>query len=147
MGKKIEIFVIVAIIAFIGIIFAVTRKPALAPSNETTNEASNTAAPVNPNPASPTQTPPPTPVQQVPTTTIEYKGVDGKNALELLKSAHQVEAKEYSFGSFVTSIDGIEPDSAHFWAMYVNGQFSQVGASSYMTKATDTIKWQVDTVK
>ena len=128
--KKIEIFVIVAIIAVIGIIFAF-RKPAIAPTSQTTSQTQN-------------QTP--TPTQQVPTSVIEYSGVDGKNALELLKVSHQVEAKHYDFGDLVTGIDGISPDASHFWALYVNGQLSQVGASAYVTKNTDQIRWQIDAV-
>lgn len=63
-----------------------------------------------------------------------------------LKANHQVDATHYSFGDLVTGIDGLKPDSKHFWALYVNGQFSQVGASAYVTKSTDQIKWEVDAV-
>ncbi len=120
--KKLEIFVIVVIIAVIGIIYAFRQKPA--PSSDTsaaTSLMSQTGA-------------------------IEYSGQDGKNALELLQAGHQVDAKHYSFGDMVTAIDGLAADANHFWAMYVNGEFSQVGASSYMTKSSDVIKWQLDEV-
>ncbi len=123
-GKKFEIFVIVAVIALIGIVYALTRTPVLAPATQETNQQ-----------------------QQVPTTTIEYQGQDGRTALDLLKASHTVEAKSYSFGDLVTGIDGISPDASHFWAMYVNGEFSQVGASAYVTKSTDVIKWQMDEIK
>ena len=127
-GKKIEIFVIVAIIAFIGIIYAFKQKtvPVAITNNPAVVDQSDSVQ------------------QVVPTTTIEYQGVDGKNALELLKASDRVDAKHYSFGDLVTGIDGMTPDSKHFWAIYVNGQFSQVGASTYMTKPTDTIKWEID---
>ena len=131
LGKKIEIFVIVAIIAVIGIIYAFKQKPApVLTTNTVADQATDQSGQV----------------QEVPTTTIEYPGQDGKNALELLKAGHQVDAKHYSFGDLVTGIDGITPDSKHFWALYVNGQFSQVGASAYVTKAADSIKWQIDAV-
>jgi len=143
-GRKLEIFVIVSVIALIGIIYAFTQKPALAPTSSTVatdqNSTPNTGASVRPNP---NEAPPPV---QVPSNVVQYAGVDGKNAFELLNASHRVEAKHYSFGDMVTSIDGIEPDANHFWAMYVNGQFSQVGASSYITKNSDTIKWQIDAV-
>src|SRR3989344_4440077 len=126
LGKKLEIFVIVAVIALIGIVYAFTRKPVLAPTN-TVSQNQNLDS-----------------QQQVPNTVITYIGVDGKNALELLKANHRVEAKEYSFGSFVTSIDGTAPDSSHFWALYINNELSQVAADTLMTKSTDTIKWQID---
>lgn len=121
LGKKIEIFVIVTIIAIIGIVYAFTR-PVQAPTTSQT-------------------------AQQVPTSTVTYQGQEGKNALDLLNASHRVDSKHYSFGDMVTGIDGVSPDANHFWAMYVNDQFSQVGASAYVTKSTDTIKWQVDEVK
>jgi hypothetical protein len=133
-AKRLEIFVIVVIIAGIGIIYAFTQKPVLAPTVDTATSVMPT-----PNAAPP-------PVADTPTTTFEYQGVNGKNALELLKASHQVQAKHYSFGDLVTGIDGITPDASHFWAMYVNGQFAQVGASSLITKNSDTIKWEIDAV-
>ncbi|OGM32406.1 hypothetical protein A2803_01950 [Candidatus Woesebacteria bacterium RIFCSPHIGHO2_01_FULL_44_21] len=120
--KKLEIFVIVVIISVIGIIYAFTQKPVRTPTNDLVRSQSEANI-------------------------IEYPGQDGQTALELLQARHQVEAKNYSFGDLVMSIDGVTPDSQHFWAMYVNGQFSQVGASAYVTKNSDMIKWQIDEIK
>ncbi len=133
-ARRLEIFVIIVIIAVIGIVFAFKQNlnmdPALsqnpAVQNDQTRETDESV--------------------QVPASVITYQGQDGKNALELLQAAHRVEVKSYSFGDLVTSINGIAPDSTHFWAMYVNGQFSQVGASAYQTKSTDQIRWQIDAV-
>jgi hypothetical protein len=78
---------------------------------------------------------------------VTYKGVEGKTALELLKASHKVETKTYEgIGELVTSIDGVAPDSKHFWALYVNDAQSQVGASQYVTKATDTITWKLEEI-
>jgi hypothetical protein len=122
-AKRLEIFVIVVIIAVIGLIYAFTQKPVLAPTNGDANE------------------------QIVASDKVEYQGVDGKSALELLKQYHNAEIKSYSFGDMVVGIDGKVPDDKHFWAMYINDQFSQVGASQYITKNSDTIKWQMDEIK
>lgn len=78
---------------------------------------------------------------------ISYMGVEGKNAMDLLKASHQVETKHYDFGDMVQSIDGITPASDQFWAFYVNGQASQVGADAYQTKASDTISWKLDKIQ
>lgn len=79
---------------------------------------------------------------------ISYKGVEGQNALELLKQSHEVETESYEgIGEMVTSIDGTASDSTHFWSLYVNGQQSQVGASAYTTKDTDTIEWKLEEIK
>lgn len=79
---------------------------------------------------------------------ITYQGVEGKNALELLKSNYKVETEVYSgVGEMVTSIDGKKPSSDQFWGFYVNGQMAQVGADSYVTKASDKIEWKLDTIQ
>lgn len=78
---------------------------------------------------------------------ISYQGVEGKNALELLRDSHQVETEKFDFGELVVSIDGVKPDKNQFWAFYVNSAPSQVGASAYQTKASDTITWKLDTIQ
>ena len=133
--KKIEMFVVVVIIAGIGIVYAFKQKPATTPPVAQNKLSANSAG----SPKNDLN-------QQAPETTIIYSGQDGRNALDLLKVNHQVESKHYDFGDLVVSIDGIIPDTAHFWAMYVNGEMSQVGASAYVTKSSDSIKWQIDAI-
>lgn len=76
---------------------------------------------------------------------ISYQGVEGKNALELLKSAHQVETRKFDFGEMVQSIDGVKAPATHFWAFYVNGELAPVGAGAYQTKSAETISWKLET--
>jgi len=77
-----------------------------------------------------------------------YAGVEGKTAMELLKSFHTVETQDFGdLGEFVESIDGMKPDSRHYWAFYLNGEQSQVGASAYVTKPTDIIEWVLEEIK
>lgn len=142
-GKKFEIFVIVSVIALIGVIYAFRQQSDLAP---TTSNPNITQGEQNINSRPSNQTSAEQMLPQVPSSVIEYQGQDGKNALELLQANHRVDVQHFSFGDLVTGIDGITPDAKHFWAMYVNGQFSQLGASAYATKSTDTIKWQIDAV-
>ena len=79
---------------------------------------------------------------------IKYKGEEGKNALTLLKAKYQVETKSFgSAGEFVESINGIKPDSKHFWKFFINGKSASVGASSYVTKSTDVLEWKLDEIK
>ncbi len=73
-----------------------------------------------------------------------YQVTDGQTAFDLLNSTHKVTAKDYgSMGQFVQSIDGITPDSQHFWELFVNGKSSNVGASSYTLKNGDQIQWKL----
>lgn len=72
----------------------------------------------------------------------------GTNALVVLKLAHTVEAKNYEgVGEMVLAIDGVKPDSKHFWAFYVNGKSSNVGASSYKIKNGDNLEWKLEEIK
>jgi hypothetical protein len=77
---------------------------------------------------------------------LSYRGQEGKTALEILRSVAQVEAKGEGVNAYVTKINGYTASEANkeFWAFYVNGQSSQVGAGSYVTKATDTIEWKIE---
>ncbi len=79
---------------------------------------------------------------------IKYQGVEGKNALDLLKGIKKVTTKNYSgVGEFVDGIDGVGSDSKHFWSFYVNGAQATVGAGAYTTKSTDVIEWKYEAIK
>jgi hypothetical protein len=78
---------------------------------------------------------------------FSYQGVEGQNALDLLKASHKVQTQTSSYGEFVQSIDSVTPDSQHFWAFYVNDKISDVGAGSYVTKASDAITWKLDAIQ
>lgn len=94
--------------------------------------------------------------QQTVTQTVEgsaknqpsYNYTEQQTALQLLKATHTVETKVYgSIGEFVLSIDGIKPDSRHFWEFIVNGKSSSVGASAYAVKAGDKIEWKLTEIR
>ncbi|MCR4278030.1 MAG: DUF4430 domain-containing protein [Candidatus Berkelbacteria bacterium] len=78
---------------------------------------------------------------------ISYRGVEGQNALELLKSSHQVETQSFSFGEMVQSIDGVKAPATHFWAFEINGQPAEVGAGDYQTKNEDTLSWKLQKIE
>jgi len=78
------------------------------------------------------------------TVVVQYYGVDGKTALELLEASHQVEKKTSSIGSFVEAIDGIKNRSDRFWLYYVNGKKPDVASDRYRTAAGDTIEWRFE---
>jgi len=81
-------------------------------------------------------------------TTIRFDGQEGKTALETLKTFHNVETKNYgNLGEFVESIDSIKPDAAHFWAFYVNGKSSTVGAASYKAHDNDILEFKVEAMQ
>ena len=76
-------------------------------------------------------------------TYISYHGVEGQTALALLKKHAAVGVKHYSFGDLVTSINGTPGSGPKYWTFYINGKESQVGASTYQTKSSDTLSWKL----
>ncbi len=77
------------------------------------------------------------------TSQLSYHGQSGQTALALLKQHANVQTKHYSFGDMVTNIDGTPGTGPKYWTLYVNGKQSQVGASAYVTKNTDTVTWKL----
>lgn len=81
--------------------------------------------------------------QQSQTTNVKYKGIEGNNALDLLKKYAKVETKHYSFGDLVISINGTAGNGPKYWSFYINGKLSDVGAGAYTTHSTDNIEWKL----
>lgn len=79
-------------------------------------------------------------------TDVKYHGINGQNALDLLKKYAKVETKHYSFGDLVVSINGTEGNGPKYWSFYLNGKLADVGAGSYVTKNTDNIEWKLQTL-
>lgn len=72
---------------------------------------------------------------------------ENKTALDILKSGHEVETKSFSgVGEFVESINGRKPDIDEFWAFYVNGEQTQIGAADYKPVNGDNIEWKLEKI-
>ena len=74
---------------------------------------------------------------------FSYRGVEGKDALTLLK-AHTKVGQDKS--GLVVSINGRKADNAkhEYWAFLVNGKMAQVGSAEYQTRDGDIIEWKID---
>lgn len=74
---------------------------------------------------------------------FEHQGIDGVDALTLLK---QITTVEQDSAGMVISISGVQADSSksEFWSFYINGQSAQVGPASYITKNDDIINWKIE---
>jgi hypothetical protein len=125
--------------------------------NQTQPQANNQPAALQQTSPSTIANPPATPQTQTLSVTQIVQGsnlnkpsdafVTGEMAIQLLKSDHKVETKSYSgIGEMVLSIDGVKPDSKHYWEFFVNGKSSNVGASSYILKAGDKIEWKLSLI-
>ena len=75
---------------------------------------------------------------------ISYNCDKDKTAFDLLSSSYKIETKDTDFGKMVTSIEGSKPTDKEFWAFYINGKMSKVGAGSYKLKDGDKIEWKIE---
>jgi hypothetical protein len=80
-------------------------------------------------------------------TIVEKQIVDKKeqNLFEmLLKSGVNFNYKKYTYGAFITEIEGLKPNNNEYIAIYVNGKYSDKGVSSIMPKNNDTIEFKLE---
>ncbi len=60
----------------------------------------------------------------------------------MLDGVADVGFQQYSFGKFITSINGIAANTTHNWFFFVNGQPAGVGADSYYPLGNDTLEFR-----
>jgi len=77
---------------------------------------------------------------------IQYKGDDGKTALELLKANFTTETQQSGGVETVVSISGKKASANEYWAFFVGEIESSSLSSSYITKTTDVIRWELKPV-
>ncbi|MEK6972912.1 MAG: DUF4430 domain-containing protein [archaeon] len=70
----------------------------------------------------------------------------GKTALQALQETALVETKEYSFGKFITGISGINSTSSEYWSFYINGEYAQVGADSYVIESPVELTFKLESL-
>ncbi|MDP4086494.1 MAG: DUF4430 domain-containing protein [Bacillota bacterium] len=79
-------------------------------------------------------------------TNVEFIG--NSTAFQLLQVAVGPDKVLYSdskYGKYITSINGLAAQGNSYWAFYVNGKMSDVGADSYQLKPSDQISFQYET--
>ena len=71
----------------------------------------------------------------------------GQTAFELTQREHDIVYDEYDFGIFITEINGVASTESHFWALYVNGESSLVGATNVVLETGDVVEWRYTAVE
>ncbi len=67
----------------------------------------------------------------------------GKSLFYYMNKSLNISYIEYNgMGAFITCIEGVCQDSSHYWFLFTNGNFANVGASSYYPKPNDNITWE-----
>lgn len=137
MSRKI-VYTVIAVLAVIGLVYAGTT---VLQQNQQAAQQNIVASPT------------PTAVTQGSQSTstakgVTYQGQDGKTALAVLQEKYpDTKVSGEGANAFVTAINGYAASDAkhEFWKLIINGEDAQVGAGSYVTKSSDTIKWEIDT--
>lgn len=78
---------------------------------------------------------------------FEFDFEEGQTAYSLLKKLEsegkiQITEKEYDFGTFVESINGLENSDEMAWIYFVNDKSGNVGADQYQLEAGDLVDWR-----
>lgn len=71
---------------------------------------------------------------------------DETNLATALKNLGLIEGEESQYGLFIKKVNGIVADyniDKTYWALYVNGEYSNVGADSVTIKSGETYKFAV----
>lgn len=72
---------------------------------------------------------------------------DNTQAWDLLINSHQIIYQEYDFGIFLEGIDGLKGDQENFWAVYVNGEKSEIGISDTVLNEGDIIEFKYEAIE
>ncbi len=70
----------------------------------------------------------------------------GTNAFEALKQATDVEFKQYDFGVFVTSVAGRDAGQSSYWALYINGVYSEKSIDQVMLEKDSKIRLELEEI-
>lgn len=81
----------------------------------------------------------------------EFKDValsEGQNLFDVMRAELKKEnviflyAESKSMGVFISQIGDKKNGAGSYWQFWVNGKYSQVGASSYIPKPNDLVEWR-----
>ncbi len=72
---------------------------------------------------------------------------DNTKAWDLLINNHQIIYQEYDFGIFLEGIDGLKGNQQYFWAIYVNGEKSEVGIADIVLNQGDIIEFKYEAIE
>lgn len=71
----------------------------------------------------------------------------GKNALQAMKDSVEVKTQQSGFGEFVTGIAGVQADTQHYWALYVDGKYAEKGIDQYTLDEGTAVEWRLEEIK
>ena len=78
--------------------------------------------------------------------TIPVEVAEGASALEASAKAVEIGVKNYSFGAYVFSVDGINESNSEglYWQFYFNGKLAPVGANDFKLSQKGILEWRLE---
>ena len=62
----------------------------------------------------------------------------------MLRENYNIGTEEYRVGEMVVSINGCSAGEGEFWAVYVDGKMSEVGAGELATSDGQLLEWKLE---
>lgn len=75
---------------------------------------------------------------------VSVQTIEGMNAFDLLNQNAELEFQQYSFGKFITGINGVKPKENEYWALYVNGIYSDKGIEAITLDKDTEILFRIE---
>ena len=77
-------------------------------------------------------------------TVVTYQGVEGQDAISLLKAGAEVVTEDSTLGEYVVAINGVSQTDTEYWLFYVDGQAVPERAADYVSRGGETIEWRLE---
>lgn len=71
----------------------------------------------------------------------------GTSALAAMRQMTPVKTQNSSFGEFVTGINEVAADSLHYWALYADGNYSNLGIGSINLEKDTQLEWKLESIQ
>lgn len=68
------------------------------------------------------------------------------NALALAQSELDLQLKQYDFGVMIEGVNGLLADATSYWAVYLNGDYAQVGIADLVLEQGDTVELRYEAI-
>lgn len=72
--------------------------------------------------------------------------VKGSTAFQALEQIFSVEAKNSSFGRFITGINGVSAGSDSYWAIYVDEKYAELGADALILEKDTGLLFKLEKI-
>jgi len=74
----------------------------------------------------------------------EKSFAEGTQALTAMEDMTNIEYSKFVYGVMILSINGVKPGDRQYWALYVDGNYSDIGISDIVINKNRVIEWRME---